>query len=465
MKKELAVLFFVCGISSFAKAEPQAYDFSDKLKKAVLNCTIYSEDILEKNPDLRGWADKMFLNVKGMSEDNCIVAIKYDFQLPISQEYICLLPQEYQGKLVNAMNDKSTEIKTRTFNTKDFSSTLTDREFNLTLSEIMMKFCKVSEEEPSEEELAEMEYKEKEMMKFSAAFKGSLKKCSPDKDTLKIMEQEIGNIEIKGKENNKCHVVLQGFHILLNDDELSLSGFDEISELLSDEKRAVYRPSYAYTGLRSSLKDCLNEDEAVVTTYVAKKISLGNVQVQQKLESYYENNICRILIGLELKRNEKIENYSLQCDIPKAKIENYINPEKSITVDEANADQEIFSQITKAGMCKKISELPAVNSEGCSDSSPLKGNFDECYSCDRPEGISLGKSRDCERVCNGLHGRSKRIIEHFDCVLQTCPTEKPLRDRWGNCYSCNYRDSVDAMESCSVCKNRKIKDKKCVITD
>lgn len=481
MKKFLLALLLGYSVSALAQTEPQPYYFSDELKNAIKNCTPYSEDLYEKNPDMKEQASstmgmffdrldlskaKMILNIRGPQEDKCQISVKYDYQFPMIQEYECTLPQEAQDKLINAMNDRSTETKTRKIGSNGFSMTMTAREFDLTFSEITSSFCKVVEHEPTEEELAEMKRKEKEMMAFSDKFKNSLKRCSPDRDTIKVMGMDVNEVEIKGKEKGRCHIVSHGFHILLNDNELNLSGFDELTELFSDEKRTTYQPFYKYAGIRYSLDDCKNPDNGT-TTYGSEKISFGNIQVQQKVQSSYEKNICHILVGLVVRRNGKNENYSIRCEIPEAKINRYIDFEKSLENDDLEADKKIFSKMYKDGICKKMADLPPENSEGCPDSKPLKewGLGNECYSCDELERIKLKNSNDCERVCNGLHGRAMRVEESFDCVLETCPASAPLRDAFGSCYSCDYDDSVTTDEGCSVCKNRKVEDGSCIIAD
>ena len=480
MKKLFLFTFAIFSNSVvFAQTELHPYYFSNELKNAVKNCTPYSEDLYEKNPDMKEEASaimgmffggfdlskaKMLLNILGPQEDKCQISVKYDYQFPMIQEYECTLPQEAQDKLINAMNDKSTEAKTREIGSNGFSMTMTAREFDLTFSEITSSFCKMVEYEPTEEELAEMKRKEKEMMAFSDKFRNSLKNCSPDRDTIKAMGIEINEVEIKGKEQGKCHITSRGFHILLNDSELNLSGFDELTELFSDEKRTTYQPFYKYAGIRYSLNDCKNLDNGTAT-YGSEKISFGNIQVQQKVQSSYEKNICYILVGLVVQKNGKNENYSIRCEIPEAKINRYIDFKKSLENDDPETDKKIFSKMYKDGICKKVADLPPENSEGCPDSKPLKewGLGNKCYSCDEPGRID--NNNDCERVCNGLHGRAMRIVKSFDCVLETCPANAPLRDTFGSCYSCDYDDPVATDEGCSVCKNRKVEDGNCVIAD
>ena len=392
MKKILLVLFLGCSVSALAQTEGKPYYFSDELKNAISNCTPYTEDLYEKNPDMKEQAGsmmsmffdrldlsnaKMLLNIQGPNEDKCRITVKYDYQLPVSQEFECFLSSEAQNKLLTAMNDESTEEKERTFGNNGFSMTMTGREFDLTFAEITNGFCKAIEHELSEDEQKEILHK---MMTFSDKFKDSLKNCTPDRDTIEVMGMEVSEVEIKGKEEGGCHVASHGFHIFLNDDELSLSGFDELAELLADEKRAVYRPSYKYQGTLFALNKCDQKRKYKENgmNYGAgnSSISLGeNISISQGVDSTYEKGICQILFSLMVERNGKKEDHSLRCDIKVPKISEYINPYSdliqqyapkasssrgnfSFSMGQQNdevskADRELLSKMYQDGICKE----------------------------------------------------------------------------------------------------------------
>ena len=222
---------------------------------------------------------------------------------------------------------------------------------------------------------------------------------------------------------------------------------------------------YKYTGVFSILDACANSNDGIMT-YNGGEISLGDVKIRRRVAGgFYGGDSCKIYIVLMMDKNEKTENYSLRCDIPEEKIEHYINFGKKIAENESDVDKEIFFKMHEEGMCKKLNELPPENSEGCTDSKPLRGDFGDCYSCDEALGIT-NTNGVCEVVCNGLNGRPERIIYHFDCVLKTCPKEKPLRTEWGGCYSCDYDKPIDVEEdNCSVCENRVMKEGECVMRD
>ena len=244
MKKFLLTLVFGYSFSALAQTTFQPYYFSDKLKDAVRDCTPYSEDILAKNPQMR-WAEhppkndslnlsslKMPISVQGKTDGGCMVSIKFDYS-SVPLELSCSLSNEVQKKLLNAMNSKAPPEK------KEIRGTVVSvREFDLVMMDIMGHSCRPVERKLSEEEQKELAHK---MLAFSDKIKQSLKNCTPDKEKIVVMGKEINEVEIIGKEKEKCHVASHRLHILLNNDELSLSGFDELAPLLSDKSRVELR--------------------------------------------------------------------------------------------------------------------------------------------------------------------------------------------------------------------------------
>ncbi len=396
MKKILLILFFGYTVSVLARTEPIPYYFSDELKNAISNCTPYSEDIYKKNPDMREQAEsfakvlfdkidlsesRMILSVQGPKEDKCQIIIKSDYEFPVALEQECFLSHDMQKRLLDAMNDKSTETKTRKITNNGFYMTMTAREFDLTFSEIQNNFCKEIEHSSAEEEQKMKELQHK-MTSFSDKFKNSLKNCSPDKDTFSMFGIKVSEIEIKGNDQGKCHIVSQGFHILLNDDELSLSSFDELYNLLTDETRVVYHPSYKYKGVLFALNEC---EQKKSFDYGNDTITLGKdkIKILHGVSSSYKNNVCQVRVSLIITKNNKKEDYSLLCDIQENDISSYTKPysklieqfaPKTIKKDNTTiyqagtqndyvsaADREIFVKMYKAGICKKLNKKDDVS--------------------------------------------------------------------------------------------------------
>jgi hypothetical protein len=382
MKKLLLLLFVCIGLSVFAQAKPQPYYFSNELKNAVSNCKPYTEELFKKNPDMQEQTGgmismffdkfdtssiKLFMEVKGKKGNKCQINLKYDYQIA-KQEFNCSLSAEEQTKLLTAMNDKSTEVKKKTIKSGFMTTTTSGREFDLTLTEITSNSCKEIENNPSEEEQKEMANK---MLAFSDKFKKSLATCTPDKDTIKVMGMDVGEAEIKGRQNGKCHLTSKGFHVFLNDDELNLSGFDKLTELLSDEKRATYHPVYRYKETLFALDNC-TKNKNVDYPSSNESLTLGeNIEISKSLSASYQNGSCQIVSSLIVKRNGKTKDYSLRCEVKEQDIAQYTGPYSNLikqygpkisansfssgqqTEAVSKADKEILTKMIKDGMCKR----------------------------------------------------------------------------------------------------------------
>lgn len=372
--------------------EAKPYYFSDSLKEALSNCTPFKEDVYAKNPDMKkeagsmlsmffGEVDtssfKLFFDVKGKKDDKCQVLLNYDYSLPASQDFDCSFSDEDIKKLIVAMNDKSTEKTERTIKSGFVTTKMAAREYDAVFAELVGNSCQVVEKKLSQEDIEEMQQK---MLAFSDKFKSSLKTCTPDTEVLKVMGMEMNKAKIKGKEKGKCHVVLQGFHILLNDNELSsISGFDELGKLVSDEKRATYSPSYKYQGTLFSLSEC----EQVSSYNKDRDFGEGNeelslcdsVKITRGVNSSYKNNACNLSFVLKMTRNGKTEDHSLLCNLTAEQLAQHIKPYSNLlaqygpkieisensfsstggrqTEEVSKADMNLFLKLYKSGICKK----------------------------------------------------------------------------------------------------------------
>ena len=432
MKKTLLVLFLICSICACSQKEakpeveledgnsspeevisniantidkainnnntgnPQPYYFSEDLKNALLNCTAFKEDIYANNPDMRkeagsmlsmffGEVDtssfKLIFDIKGKTDDKCQVILNYDYSSPASQDLNCSFSDEDIQKLVAAMNDKSTEKKERTIKSGFVTSTMPMREYDAVFAELAGNSCQVMEKELSKDDIKEMQHK---MMAFSDKFKNSLKNCTPDTEALKVMGMEMNKVKIKGKENGKCHVVLQGFHILLNDNELSLSGFDELGELVSNEARAKYSPSYKYQGTLFALSECEQKSKSNYKGMNRTGRNNGNedlslntsVKITRGVSNSYADNICNVDFTLKMTRNGKTEDHSLKCQLTTQQLTQYLKPYSALvqqygpkiettessfsyqggrqTEEVSKVDQDLFLKMYKEGICKKV---------------------------------------------------------------------------------------------------------------
>ncbi len=79
-----------------------------------------------------------------------------------------------------------------------------------------------------------------------------------------------------------------------------------------------------------------------------------------------------------------------------------------------------------------------------------KGN---CFPCDSTEIIYMHyKNDNCIKSCG-----NKRISDGRSCILKNCPSDKPLRDTFGKCHSCDTPDRIfvkDVESNCDICPQR-----------
>jgi len=89
----------------------------------------------------------------------------------------------------------------------------------------------------------------------------------------------------------------------------------------------------------------------------------------------------------------------------------------------------------------------------CPADKPLRASDGVCYPCDYElavplSGIAGGK---CKEICNN------RKIENEKCVLDECPSTKPLMDANGGCHACDEEAGVNVtgvLDNCKKCPSR-----------
>ncbi len=145
----------------------------------------------------------------------------------------------------------------------------------------------------------------------------------------------------------------------------------------------------------------------------------------------------------------------------KASVSNPTSSNQS-TTKSSNSQADISSsQSTETQSSDGGSIKPTVT---CPSSHPVLDWSGDCHACDDETGFTPEVREDCERLCNGQNGTTKRVYD-FHCMLEKCPDSKPLKDTWGDCRSCKYDGPVRDTENCSKCSNRKVQNGYCVIAN
>ncbi len=87
----------------------------------------------------------------------------------------------------------------------------------------------------------------------------------------------------------------------------------------------------------------------------------------------------------------------------------------------------------------------------CPSDKPLRDKYGTCYACDTTGGVDVsGVTSNCN-VCQN------REVLYRGCILKECPTDRPLRGYLGDCFSCDETLLVNVQgvtENCDVCENR-----------
>jgi hypothetical protein len=84
----------------------------------------------------------------------------------------------------------------------------------------------------------------------------------------------------------------------------------------------------------------------------------------------------------------------------------------------------------------------------CPKEKPLRDKFGICYSCESLE--ALGSIVNCD-VCEN------RLLGKKGCVWKDCPPDFPLKDVYGKCHSCDELSTVFVANDkiCEICENKR----------
>ena len=89
----------------------------------------------------------------------------------------------------------------------------------------------------------------------------------------------------------------------------------------------------------------------------------------------------------------------------------------------------------------------------CSGDTPLYSAADgKCHPCDYGKAIPLSQlpNRQCKELCGN------RKAENGMCILESCPSNKPLMDVNNGCFACNEEAGVNVQgveSNCNVCSS------------
>ncbi len=95
-----------------------------------------------------------------------------------------------------------------------------------------------------------------------------------------------------------------------------------------------------------------------------------------------------------------------------------------------------------------------------------------CQPCTKVTSVAVTYMKDnghCSTMCDGSSPEKPKRIRigmsngASQCVLETCPSDLPLRDTWGSCYACDVTFSVNLStpSDCGLCPNRVLRGSSC----
>ena len=149
------------------------------------------------------------------------------------------------------------------------------------------------------------------------------------------------------------------------------------------------------------------------------------------------------------------------CSEIEQKLQNMASPSSGVAglqligvvMDIMNACPELQPEEMKQ---KKNKDVSFSKSTECTETEPLLGLDGRCHTCDEIEvfGMSADTIGQCEKVCNGENGTSKRYREGYYCMPKICPADKPLMNTKGICYSCDeLPKDENIVTGCLFCSN------------
>ena len=93
----------------------------------------------------------------------------------------------------------------------------------------------------------------------------------------------------------------------------------------------------------------------------------------------------------------------------------------------------------------------------CTDSHPLRKQS-SCYNCAYEKAIDMSPNdiHLCNTICTDEQGNpTRKIYNYAGCGLINCPQDKPLMAN-GSCYSCDEAEAISNAQNCDICPKRTI---------
>ena len=332
---------------------------------------LYREDFTENNPDLKkigdmfGSADfQVFIDIRGWNKGMCDFVITQKIVGFEGTQNVCSVDKEVLSEIVEAMKDRSKELKTETFFTKSqvvdengkvldsyvVKNTVVGSSFDIVYSKVVGNYCEVKEVNPSIEEQEEIKEK---TMDFSDKFKLSLKECLPDEERRNVLFLSF-EAKIMGKKDDKCHIRTNDFDFYLSKEQVvEIGGFDELYKLINDKKSSRYRvfENYYLSEFFGAMKHCIEKSD--FNSGVYEDGLFGDVKIKKSIEAKYVENKCVLRFMNRLMIENEAKDYSLKCVLSDKNRDVIISKYGLGRYDEKKA-KTILVNLIKKKICKRV---------------------------------------------------------------------------------------------------------------
>jgi len=367
-------------LSASGIAPYRLYNFSPKLLQAITECSNYTENFLDGNPNFKQELSQTYhidnpeiiVNFEGLKDDFCRFKVEEKFP-PVQTEYSCQITMPQLKELEEAAKDRSTEPYTETFSIypepdengvigEPINNTVTDSRFKVVWERIKNESClQNTVESPAETEQQSEIISIEDPSDFSADFLLSLYNCQPDTEEQKITIPE--RLDIIGPKDGKCLLRYDVFDLNVPQQLLvSIHSMSDIRRLLQNRDITSYRPSYDYHGLLYEINECL-QNRSTHTASLQRREE-GEITIISGLTSQFANDICSIRLLNQVNTGTGLTDYSVTCQISPEDAQFIVDTYPQLlkdatpaeTAESKQADDEIMYRLQQMNFCHKTQE-------------------------------------------------------------------------------------------------------------
>ena len=325
-------------VKSVVNKEVSLYNFSIDLLNAAENCSAYSEDFAQNNPDIKAMMKEMFGNadftvpveIFGKEDNLCHFTVGYKLNGIGGSMYDCKITEEQRNELLEAMKSRTLDTMTDTFTTAPTAenpmaveTTMTAGKFDVILAKLQATACNLQDEQPSKEEVAAARQKFEQL---PDEFMNALSECKPAEVTQTIIFAGQ-TAKIIGWDNDKCHIAYNDFDLYIPRDQLrTILTYGDLEQICANPEIATYnyKKNYNYDDLMTSLASCYKNTSSPWSAYMSSES--GDIKTKSGMEVFYQNNSCILTFVNEVTVKDNPKDYGVICTVSEAEIAEILEP-------------------------------------------------------------------------------------------------------------------------------------------